>query len=120
MVPLPCKGRNRIYADCKVYSGILAIICRLWIKHIYRFKSGKCFNILSFPCREGRPTIIINFENSFSKTLVEKPENLTILKNILNSNGKNYNIKCELIGTNTSSTSSPLNDLEKQIQNFNE
>jgi len=66
------------------------------------------------------PDIIINFENSFSKTLVEKPENLAILKNILNSNGKNYNIKCELIGANTASNSSPISDLEKQIQNFNE
>lgn len=65
--------------------------------------------------------IIINFENSFSKTLVEKPENLAVLKNILNSSGKNYNIKCELIGSqNTSNNASPLSDLEKQIQNFNE
>ena len=67
------------------------------------------------------PDIIINFENSFSKTLVEKPENFAVLKNILNSSGKNYNIKCELINSqNTSSNNSPISDLEKQIQNFNE
>ena len=65
------------------------------------------------------PDIIINFENSFSKTLVEKPENLAVLKNILSSSGKNYNIKCELIGAPTTN-SSPISDLEKQIQNFNE
>jgi hypothetical protein len=66
------------------------------------------------------PDIIINFENSFSKTLVEKPENLAVLKNIFNSSGKNYNIKCELIGAHIASNSSPISDLEKQIQNFNE
>ena len=66
------------------------------------------------------PDVIINFENSFSKTLVEKPENLAILKNILNSSGKNYNIKCELIGANAANNSSPISDLEKQIQNFND
>ncbi|MBE5812925.1 MAG: DNA polymerase III subunit gamma/tau [Clostridiales bacterium] len=64
--------------------------------------------------------IIINFENSFSKTLVEKPENFAVLKNILNSSGKNYNIICELIGANTANTNSPISDLEKQIQNFND
>ena len=62
--------------------------------------------------------IILNFTsaNSFSKSLLEKPENMEILKNILNKTGKTYNIKCFMEG-DTSTNSNDDNDLENRLKN---
>lgn len=61
--------------------------------------------------------ILITFENDFGKTLVEKPENMTTLKNILNTNGKNYNIKCYVNGASVGTSDTNINDLENVLKN---
>ena len=49
------------------------------------------------------------------KTLVEKPENLATLKNILNANGTSYNIICNVVGSTAQKTEA--NDLENMLKN---
>lgn len=61
--------------------------------------------------------IIITFENDFGKTLLEKPENMATLKNILNTDGKNYNIKCYVNGTSNEISNTDINDLENRLKN---
>jgi len=83
-------------------------------------KSGKVMlygALVNTSANISEDTITINFskENGFGKTIVEKPDNLASLKEILQSStGKTYNIKCILEESNTASDD---NDLENKLKN---
>lgn len=63
-------------------------------------------------------TLTINFtkEGAFGKSIIEKPDNLTTLKELLHaSTGKDYSIKCNLAETNNKNSED--NDLENKLKN---